>query len=154
MSWCNCHIFTLCLRPKRYTRCNQTVALSRFVCFDCGLLRNATVNLDLLPFPSKMSAENDQALCCTCKSSFNTQTVTIQSIGWHITRVGLDLNFEFWIWIRSRVIDKFEFEFDFCKINEFEFSFFKVNEFEFKNCKKWMDPTLLKSCYVYSHNVT
>ena len=41
--------------------------------------------------------------------------------------LGLD-----WIWIRSRIIDEFEFEFDFCKINELEFSFFKVNEFEFE----------------------
>ena len=34
------------------------------------------------------------------------------------------IEFEFWIWIRSRIID--EFEFDFCKINKFEFSFFEV----------------------------
>ena len=77
-----------------------------------------------------------------------------ESLMW---KVGLDW---IWIWIRSRVID--EFEFDFCKVNEFEFSFFKVNEFEFSSFKvseiefvflksmnlnlkikkkKWMDPT-------------
>ena len=47
--------------------------------------------------------------------------------------VGLD-----WIWIRSRIID----EFDFCKVNEFGCSFFKVDEFEFKNQKQneWVQP--------------
>ena len=50
------------------------------------------------------------------------------------TRVGLNLNFEFWFRICSQIIDEFEFEFDFCKINEieFEFNFFKVNEFKFE----------------------
>ena len=42
------------------------------------------------------------------------------------------------------MIDEFEFEFDFCKVNEFEFDFCKVNEFEFefKNYKKneWIQP--------------
>ena len=62
--------------------------------------------------------------------------ILFQSLVW---KVGLD-----WIWIRSRVID--EFEFAFCKVNEFEFkfSFFKVNQFEFelKNYKKneWIQP--------------
>ena len=31
------------------------------------------------------------------------------------------IEFEFWIWLRSRIID--EFEFDFYKVNEFEFEF-------------------------------
>ena len=73
--------------------------------------------------------------------------ILFESLMW---KVGLD-----WIWIRSRVIDEFEFdfckvnefelEFSFFKVNEFEVSFFKVNELEFKNYKTWMDPTLFLS---------
>ena len=42
-------------------------------------------------------------------------------------QIGLD-----WIWIRSRIIDKFESHF--CKVNEFEFEFrfCKVDEFDFE----------------------
>ena len=37
------------------------------------------------------------------------------------------------MWIRSRVID--EFEFDFCEVNEFKFTLLKVSEFEFSFLK-------------------
>ena len=49
-----------------------------------------------------------------------------------LVKIGGWIEFEFWIWFRSQVIDEFESEFDFCKVNEFEFEFrfFKVNEFE------------------------
>ena len=43
------------------------------------------------------------------------------------------IEFEFWIWMCSRVID--EFELDFCKVNEFECLNWTFDEFDFLKSK-------------------